>query len=232
MKVNCFGNFIAFFHKYTLTCVNLQCNFLDWRWPPLPTLFPFGSRGVPSRTDTKTLVWCLVLSHLVYSWILFSCLRLSCHSTIDSCSYFAHLIIGMKWDDGDDDISRSKIVEWSSRVFIGYRKSMARRKHSYYLNIKFFLPMMMMVAVMVNNVKNGYNYGFQWQKLSQLIFLDRSISELHSANDASNTLITVCTSNWNIFMLFLFSQFAEKPEDKILQSVNFLVRERERLTEL
>ena len=46
---------------------------------------------------------------------------------------------GHHGDDDDCEYFRAKIVEWSSRVFIGYRKSMARRKHSYYLNIKFFL---------------------------------------------------------------------------------------------
>ena len=57
---------------------------------------------------------------------------------------------GHHGDDDDCEYFRAKIVEWSSRVFIGYRKSMARRKHSYYLNIKFFLEMIKR-AVIVND---------------------------------------------------------------------------------
>ena len=38
-----FGNYIALFfakiRKYSLTCVNLQWFFLDWRWPPPPPPF-------------------------------------------------------------------------------------------------------------------------------------------------------------------------------------------------
>ena len=43
----------------------------------------------------------------------------------------------------------AKIVEWSSRVFIGYRKPMARRKPSYYLNIK-FASKMMIITTFIN----------------------------------------------------------------------------------
>ena len=34
----------AFFCKYTLTCVNLQWHFWDWRWPPLPPFMEFFSK--------------------------------------------------------------------------------------------------------------------------------------------------------------------------------------------
>ena len=44
-----FGNYIALFfakvRKYALTCVNLQWNFLDWRWPPpLPPFLDIFSK--------------------------------------------------------------------------------------------------------------------------------------------------------------------------------------------
>ena len=49
----------------------------------------------------------------------------------------------------------AKIVEWSSRVFIGYRKPMARRKPSYYLNIKFASKMRIITATTIINYHRG-----------------------------------------------------------------------------
>ena len=53
----------------------------------------------------------------------------------------------------------AKIVEWSSRVFIGYRKPMARRKPSYYLNIKFASKMMIITRIIVFSICD-YNYCY------------------------------------------------------------------------
>ena len=49
------GNYIALFfakvRKYALTCVNLQRNFLDWRWPP--PLSPLFQNLRPKYTILK-----------------------------------------------------------------------------------------------------------------------------------------------------------------------------------
>ena len=57
-----FGNYIALFFakvcKYALTCVNLQWNFLDWRWPPPSppfwTFFPKFTTKI-YRFETKKI---------------------------------------------------------------------------------------------------------------------------------------------------------------------------------
>ena len=57
-----FGNYIALFFakvcKYALTCVNLQWNFLDWRWPPpLPPFWTFFPKFTTKiyRFETKKI---------------------------------------------------------------------------------------------------------------------------------------------------------------------------------
>ena len=42
---------LRFFRKYTITCVNLQWNFLDWRWPPPSPLFGHFSKIYDQNTN-------------------------------------------------------------------------------------------------------------------------------------------------------------------------------------